>query len=696
MIKRILAGLMCAAILLPGGTAARAFDGDAEQDNSVTDAPVENDGAEGENKSETDPAPVTIEITSQPTAKTVTFGAENAVFTVEAVGAEGLSYQWYRAESIDGEGEPIENETGAALVLENPTRADDGAEFYCVVSAYGAASVTSSKAELSVCKKAVTLCLTAAPAGGATYGAEVVLTAKISGAVDGTPAGGTVEFLDDKAALDEASGIAVAENSASYSYVMPVSHGAITARYSGDGNYAEADGELGDYDVQKAAQEALVHPETKTAVYPGAIDVAVTGGSADTDVTYEITDQGAAAAALTDSILTATLAGTFTVKATKPGGDNYNCVSTEYEITIAPKPVNIADTAVNDKVYDGTHSAAFAQTPRFADGGIEPADADDVELVCGTPAFEDVNAADNVTVTFTPFALSGARARNYEIVPPASTAAKIMKRTLTVTAASRTISYGEDIPLKLTVAGFAEGENAETLEDYKSPEVSCEKTKFAASGIYKGAIAVSGGEPTANYKFDYVPGDLTVEAALPVLDTHYTTAAADGKNGWFSKGDFVITPISGTNTSDYDQISVDGEAWFGSLSFTVERALTEVTFYLRDSAMGAQSLKGSASYKIDRTAPSGLGISYSEPLLGKLLSGVTFGYYNPGVVVTLMARDDISGVEYFEWTYTREPDASETISAGSEPARIEAVQSGTDGVYTASFTLTADEAAQYR
>lgn len=63
---------------------------------------------------------------------------------------------------------------------------------------------------------------------------------------------------------------------------------------------------------------------------------------------------------------------------------------------------------------------------------------------------------------------------------------------------------------------------------------------------------------------------------------------------------------------------------------------------------------------IDTEAPINLSIRYSTPKLQKVISAITFNYYNAPVVVTLHAEDSTSGVRRFEWTYTKESGASDT------------------------------------
>ncbi|MDR1328009.1 MAG: YDG domain-containing protein [Oscillospiraceae bacterium] len=475
--------------------------------------------------------------------------------------------------------------------------------------------------------------------------------------------------------------------------------GAVTGETGDDGGHIGDFEKPGEHDVRKKRQAPLLPPELTAAVYPEKLDVSVSSGSAETEVEYRIIDQGAGSAELEGALLSASRAGTFIVKATKPGDDHYNPVSRRYAVTIEPKPVSVINTAVRGKVYDGRDTAEFLETPALGGGGIEPIDSESVSLIFGTPRFTDVAAAEGVPVTFGEFALEGPSSQNYTLLQPEPVFASIEKRTLTAAAAGQTISYGQDIPLAVTVTGFADGEDGNTLKDegYETPSASCDIGKFAASGPYAGAIAPSGGEATANYTFEYAAADLTVTPAEPIKNTHYAVTAPDGAGGWFSADDFVITPINGTPYSNYDLISADGENWSEGLVFAGESAPSDISFYLRDSKTGAVSMLAVEHYKIDRAAPVNLQISYSEPAFSKLLDAVTFGYYKAPVTVTLTAYDATSGVESFNWTFAPEPGSGGAGTIGDAAGVPEDVSYSDDGkTATAVFTLTAFDARQYR
>ena len=65
------------------------------------------------------------------------------------------------------------------------------------------------------------------------------------------------------------------------------------------------------------------------------------------------------------------------------------------------------------------------------------------------------------------------------------------------------------------------------------------------------------------------------------------------------------------------------------------------------------------TFYIDQKNPKNLQIIYSEPILEKILSKITFGYYKSHVTAKFSAEDVTSGVDSLHWSYTKEGGASE-------------------------------------
>lgn len=96
---------------------------------------------------------------------------------------------------------------------------------------------------------------------------------------------------------------------------------------------------------------------------------------------------------------------------------------------------------------------------------------------------------------------------------------------------------------------------------------------------------------------------------------------------------------------------------------------------------------GPDAFTVDATAPSDLGISYSTSLLDRVLEGVTFGYYNAPVTVTLTADDTVSGVHGILYSYAKALNVS-GVNAELLNDAISAARIRRNGyTFTATFTI---------
>lgn len=79
-------------------------------------------------------------------------------------------------------------------------------------------------------------------------------------------------------------------------------------------------------------------------------------------------------------------------------------------LTISPRPLTVSLTSVSDKAYDGTSDAEVT----YALSGI--ASGDSITLTGGSASFEDKNAGENKTVTFSGYSVEGDKNYNYYLV----------------------------------------------------------------------------------------------------------------------------------------------------------------------------------------------------------------------------------------------------------------------------------------
>lgn len=90
----------------------------------------------------------------------------------------------------------------------------------------------------------------------------------------------------------------------------------------------------------------------------------------------------------------------------------------------------------------------------------------------------------------------------------------ITKATLTAKYVGETIEWYKKPAMKVKVTGFVNGETAKTAKDYKAPKAKA--PKYKPHKTYK--VKPSGGS-SANYKFKYVSGKLTVKCKTVIIAT---------------------------------------------------------------------------------------------------------------------------------------------------------------------------------
>lgn len=162
--------------------------------------------------------------------------------------------------------------------------------------------------------------------------------------------------------------------------------------------------------------------------------------------------------------------------------------------------------------------------------------------------------------------------------------------------------------------------------------------------------------------------------------TEYTATTPNG-NGWLNS-DFVITANDGykvalTNT-------VDGD-WKDALTYSGETADGSVTFYLKNETDGTISLAKTATYKLDKTAPTGKVEFVNRNAWEEFVNTITFGlFFKDEVTVKATANDTLSGVDKIEYASA---DKAMTLD------EVKAITDWTE--YTDSFGVTLEDAKTF-
>lgn len=176
--------------------------------------------------------------------------------------------------------------------------------------------------------------------------------------------------------------------------------------------------------------------------------------------------------------------------------------------------------------------------------------------------------------------------------------------------------------------------------------------------------------------------------AAPDFATACVISNPDPATGWYNADNRAI--VTSIDVSKYS-VSVDSVSEFGEKKEIGKQGTGAHYIYLKDETTKRICRGIELNIKIDTVKPDAakMKISYSESVMDKVLSTITFGYYNPSVTVTFTAEDETSGLNYLDWQYTRQDGVSKANLA-EESGTLSFV----DG--KAELTLTGSDAKQYR
>lgn len=281
-----------------------------------------------------------------------------------------------------------------------------------------------------------------------------------------------------------------------------------------------------------------------------------------------------------------------------------------------------------------------------------------------------------------------------------------------------------DAPI-ITINGIAQ-EGVNWIQDSVKEDNWIGQVTLEGDGDY--SINIKFADRSGNTEIDYtVDTQLRIDNTAPVISVDYE--AVDGKelkNGrkatiTVTEHNFVpekvkaiieATDIEGNKVSindynayfaDINNWTVDGDVYTTTITFDTDAnykfALTCSDIIDNTTRYPSEDVEKFDTFTVDKTGPQNLSIKYTEPALWeKVLQGITFGFYKAEVEVTLTAEDITSGVDSFNWKYTREAGASAS-NVESENGVIKAtdITYSNDGkTATASFKLAADKIKQYR
>ena len=210
---------------------------------------------------------------------------------------------------------------------------------------------------------------------------------------------------------------------------------------------------------------------------------------------------------------------------------------------------------------------------------------------------------------------------------------------------------------------------------------------YVLSGNGDYVVTMEYGDRSGHKMENYQSEVVTIDTTAPVITFNYSngnealadrdneqTATITVKEHNFRASDIEVATtaqdINGQTVAakDIQEIlrnakwSQSGDAYTTTISSDLVDAIYNMTFNYKDLALNPATEVKSGPFIVDHTAPdsASMQITYSTPVKERILSAITFGYYNPSVEVTFTAKDATAGIDYFVWSYSRENGASES------------------------------------
>lgn len=189
--------------------------------------------------------------------------------------------------------------------------------------------------------------------------------------------------------------------------------------------------------------------------------------------------------------------------------------------------------------------------------------------------------------------------------------------------------------------------------------------------------------PTSAYKI-YAADDLETELIKP-----------NGENDWYNTT-LIIKPADGYSIIRADELTKDKPSFKDSVKFgeTVETeakdqgASLSHYIYLEETATGNITKKIEISnLKLDTIAPYNVNIDFTD-----VEEKDSVKYYGDYITVTFTAYDVTSGVDHFDWKYTRENGASNSNLESDNGTVSAQVDKDDPNKYSATLTLPRNKA----
>lgn len=193
------------------------------------------------------------------------------------------------------------------------------------------------------------------------------------------------------------------------------------------------------------------------------------------------------------------------------------------------------------------------------------------------------------------------------------------------------------------------------MKEFVSNEIIVDNTVPTVQVSYSPDKKVSGDKSGTYYAESQKATITIVEHNFRASDVNVTITSKDinGEN----------IPIDDYNSKlkSEGNWSSDGDTHVAVIDYSVNSNYTFDISFIDLSLKEADDYAGD-TFTVDTTPPEDITIKYSRGVLDTLIEGISFGFYNAPVIVTVSANDNVSGVRNFVYSYTKSAGASDINS----------------------------------